>query len=172
METVKLPRPRNHPGQSRSRPPNVGQLFGESLTDEVDTRLTPRAFFNDLDAEFHFTVDAAASSENALCEKYWTRETDGLAQDWTGEIVWCNPPYSHLREWVAKAHHANATVVMLLPANRTEQPWWQTYVEPYRDRGEILTTRFIAGRMKFRDTLKETSGGAPFASVLLIWRKL
>lgn len=74
---------------------------------------TPPDFFEKLHAEFGFTLDAAASDENALlgrdcgyagdhCDehqcwtvgRYFTEEDDAISQDWTGERVWCNPPYS------------------------------------------------------------------------------
>lgn len=41
-------------------------------------------------------------------------------------------------------------IVMLLPANRVEQAWWQDLVEPYRDRpDEDLRVEFLRGRMRF-----------------------
>lgn len=43
---------------------------------------TPQDFFAQLDAEFHFTLDAAATEKSAKCEKYYTPETDGLASPW------------------------------------------------------------------------------------------
>lgn len=45
---------------------------------------TPQKFFNALNEEFHFTLDAAASHENHKCENYYTEEQDGLVQDWGG----------------------------------------------------------------------------------------
>lgn len=33
---------------------------------------TPKDFFRELDQEFHFGLDAAASPENAKCERYFT----------------------------------------------------------------------------------------------------
>lgn len=45
---------------------------------------TPQKFFDALNEEFHFTLDAAASHENHKCENYYTEEQDGLAQDWGG----------------------------------------------------------------------------------------
>lgn len=33
---------------------------------------TPQAFFDDLDAEFHFTLDPCASAGNAKCGKFYT----------------------------------------------------------------------------------------------------
>ena len=40
---------------------------------------TPQAFFDELDKEFHFDLDVAASDDNHKCDKYYTKETDGLA---------------------------------------------------------------------------------------------
>lgn len=86
-----------------------------------DERKTPTFLFDALDAKFCFTVDAAASSENALVSNYWTRGDDGLKQDWRDHIVWCNPPYSRdqLCWWVHKAIDSapSATTVMLLPGD-------------------------------------------------------
>jgi site-specific DNA-methyltransferase (adenine-specific) len=61
-----------------------------STTDEWPT---PAAFFARLDRKYRFTLDAAASPANAKCPLYFTREQDGLAQDWGSHRVFCNPPY-------------------------------------------------------------------------------
>lgn len=130
-------RSRNHPQQTSRR--GDASLFPELVdaTDETDDRATPWELYRLLDNRFHFTIDVAASEHNAKCERYYDRDANGLAQSWAGERVWCNPPFSAIRPWVAKAHaEVDAElVVMLLPSNRTEQPWWQELVEPQRDRG-------------------------------------
>ena len=73
---------------------------------------TPQAFFDQLDREFHFTLDPCATDENAKCEKYFTLEQDGLSQDWSGETVFCNPPYGReIGRWCRKcAEHASGGV--------------------------------------------------------------
>lgn len=43
---------------------------------------TPQDFFDRLNAEFHFTLDAAATCRNAKCPEYYTKETDGLNKPW------------------------------------------------------------------------------------------
>lgn len=45
---------------------------------------TPQALFDELNAKYHFTLDAAASSDNHKVERYYTPETNGLVQDWGG----------------------------------------------------------------------------------------
>ena len=148
----------------------------------VDDRETDPAMFADLHARFRFTIDVAASEHNAKLPRYYTAEQDGLAQSWAGERVWCNPPYSDIGPWVAKAWRAwhyelNGTkgaelTVMLLPANRTEQAWSHQWVEPYRDCGAVLRTEFIRGRTRFiaaGDTEIKPNARPPFGCVLLIW---
>lgn len=92
--------------------------------------------------------------------------------------MWCNPPFSRLEAWVAKAWEevkdGCPLVVMLIPANRCEQPFWQTFIEPHRDRllpnGIRLTTKFVAARTKF--VAPHTATGMdspPFGCVLLTW---
>lgn len=52
---------------------------------EKDDWETPQDLFDKLDEHFHFTLDAAASDSNHKLPRYYTRETDGLLQDWGGE---------------------------------------------------------------------------------------
>ena len=80
---------------------------------------TPRSFFENLDREFHFVLDAAATAENAKCERYFTPETDGLSQSWNvGGSVFCNPPYGReIGKWVEKAYRESAGGVMYCHAD-------------------------------------------------------
>jgi phage N-6-adenine-methyltransferase len=157
---------RNHPQQTGRRGPRP----------EVDDRATAPEVFGPLMARFAFTVDVAASAANARRPRFYTVEDDGLSQSWAGERVWCNPPYSDVRPWVAKAWAESAAdlIVMLLPANRTEQLWWQRLVEPYRDRpGSRLRVEFLSGRLRF--VAPSASGVGPnerppFGCCLLIWQ--
>ncbi len=59
---------------------------------------TPQGFFDKLDAEFHFTIDPCSTHENAKCEKHFTIEDDGLAQNWGANRLL----QSTLRQRVAK----------------------------------------------------------------------
>lgn len=45
---------------------------------------TPQAFFDQLDSEFHFTLDPCADSANHKCDRYFTVKDDGLSQPWGG----------------------------------------------------------------------------------------
>ena len=76
------------------------ELFFSCQTDQWET---PQDFFDQLDKEFHFTLDPCADETNHKCERYFTKEQDGLKQDWSGEIVFCNPPYGRkVGRWVQK----------------------------------------------------------------------
>lgn len=137
-----------------------------------DSRETPPELFSALDAEFHFTLDVCASVENAKCTRFYTELDNGLVQYWGEERVFCNPPYSDIRPWVEKAWNSRAkSIVMLVPANRTEQPWWQQWVEPYRDGREPgcdFRVQFLAGRTRFvKDGVR--MGSPKFGCCLLVW---
>ena len=66
---------------------------------------TPPEIFAEYDRKYHFALDVAATDDNALCERYYTKEIDGLSQSWKADgSVWCNPPYGHgIIKWVRKA---------------------------------------------------------------------
>ena len=54
------------------------------FSSETDQWATPPAVFEQLDSEFHFNLDPCADAGNHKCEKYFTKEDDGLAQSWGG----------------------------------------------------------------------------------------
>lgn len=146
----------------------------------VDDRAITLEVFAPLHARFRFTIDAAATPANARLPRFWTLEDDALAQSWAGERVWCNPPYSNIGVWVRKAiiqwgvAFPAELIVMLLPANRTEQLWWQEHVEPRRDGRRLHGPRveFLPGRMRFlRNGAQDIKPNErpPFGCCLLIW---
>ena len=53
-------------------------------TSESDEWATPLTLFEDLDAEFHFTLDPCATEDNAKCSFFFTKEDDGLLKNWGG----------------------------------------------------------------------------------------
>ena len=86
---------------------------------------TPQDLFDVLHSEYRFTIDSCASPFNCKLDRYWTRADDALSQDWSGERVWCNPPYRDIPAWLAHAHEADLTVY-LLPV-RSDREWWRRY---------------------------------------------
>lgn len=126
---------------------------------------TPPEFFAELDSEFRFTLDPCSSHTNHKCARYYTEEEDGLAQDWAGETVFVNPPYSSGKQdqWVKKcmeeAKKPGTTVVALLPA-RTDTKRFHRYILGHAE------VRFIEGRLRFVGA----DSCAPFPSMVVIWR--
>lgn len=146
----------------------------QGYNERVDDRATTWQDFLPFHSHYRFTIDVAASAHNAKLPRYYTREDDGLAQSWAGERVWCNPPYSTLRPWIEKAWaEADAELIaMIVPANRTEQGWWQELIEPLRDQGGRLATRFYRGRWRFiahDDDQIRPNSRPPFGICLLVW---
>jgi phage N-6-adenine-methyltransferase len=160
-------RANNHPQQTGRR----------GAKDEIDDRSTTPEMYGELHQRFGFTLDVAADHHNAKTSRYYTKEDDGLVQLWDGARVWCNPPYSNVAPWVYKAWQSwrlCGVIVMLLPANRTEQRWWQEMVEPYRDRPDSpLSVEFLPGRPRFIRKGSSSVGPnerPPFGCCLLIWQ--
>ena len=72
---------------------NFYKAGAAAMTSNKDDWETPQSLFDQLDEEFHFTLDAASSDQNAKCEHHYTVENSGLEHSWEGETVFCNPPY-------------------------------------------------------------------------------
>ena len=123
---------------------------------------TPQDLFDQLNAEFGFTLDTAACAENAKCPRFYTKEDDGLSKPWEG-TVWCNPPYGKtIGLWMKKGYEsslAGATVVMLVHS-RTDTRWFHDWVY---HKAEL---RFLRGRLKFGGSKHP----APFPSMLVVYR--
>lgn len=143
-------------------------------------RGTPHSLFDPLHARYQFTLDGAASHENALLPAYSTLDgtfdkvgrgwyvrswQDGLEYPWGPlERVWINPPYGRglLEPFVRKAATSAALVVALLPV-RTDQFWFHEYV---LNAGARIT--WLRGRVRY-DGLKV---GAPFPSMIVTWPQI
>ena len=134
------------------------------FSSKTDQWATPLDFFNELDAEFHFDLDPCADELNHKCKRYFTKEQNGLLQNWGGCRVFCNPPYGkEIAKWVEKSYREatkeNTLVVMLIPA-RTDTKYFHDFIY---HRAEI---RFVSGRLKFGSSTQS----APFPSMLVIFR--
>lgn len=180
----------------------VGDLFPDVKAppglEDGDQRFTTRetdAWCRKVAGVEKWDLDVAACEESHLAEAYFTRESDGLKQLWSGGShvairtrVWCNPPFSDIEPWVQRAwdemsdEQGPGVVAMLLPGSRTEQAWWQKLVEPHRDRpspfcadrGIEFTTHFLPGRTRFGHPGNPEGvgvGSPPFGCVLLVWRR-
>ena len=132
------------------------------MTSSSDEWTTPGWLFEALDGKFGFSLDPAATPENALCRTFFTKEQNGLAQPWTAHRVFVNPPYSQVASWTAKclveSSRGCPLICALVPA-RTDTKWWHGFAVT----ADLI--HFVKGRLKFGDG----SGTAPFPSALLFW---
>lgn len=158
---------------SRNHPQQVAK---NGATDDVDDRRTPPELLAEcmaLAGVDDFDLDAAATAESSVAPRHYTLDDDGLRRPWSGR-VWVNPPYSDLRPWVEKAQREAGhcrVIVMLLPANRTEQGWWQDVIEPARLAGSVQIW-FLRGRRRFDRpgwTVPAKGDRPPFGLVLVRW---
>lgn len=154
-------------------------MFGESIVNQADssaehirtvmssskdmTWATPQKWFDYLDLEFDFTLDPCCWPGTAKCKKYYTPVENGLAQSWTDERVFMNPPYgTDLILWMRKAYEEcrdrGALVVCFVPA-RVDTEWWHSYAS----KGEV---RFPKGRVWFEGA----KAAAPFPVAIVIFR--
>ena len=124
---------------------------------------TPQDFFDELNAEFGFTLDPCSTVENRKCAKHYTIEDDGLSKDWSQDVVFMNPPYGgNTGAWVKKAFEESrkgSTVVCLIVSG-TDRSYWHDYVLPH-----AAQIRFVRGRLKFNNV----STTAPFASAVVVF---
>lgn len=116
---------------------------------------TPRDFYAWADAAFGFTIDACAEKWNAKHRRFWSKEQNALAQDWSTEIAWNNPEYGDavgdFLEAAKEGARNGGTSVNLVPS-RVDTAWFRRATEQGM------------GRLR-------RSGYHPFSRVLwLCWR--
>ena len=124
---------------------------------------TPQDFYDELNAEFGFTLDPCSTETNYKCEKHYTIAEDGLSKDWSADVVFMNPPYGgNTGDWIKKAltESKKGSTVVCLIVSSTDRSYWHDYIFPY-----AAQIRFVRGRLKFNDV----SSSAPFASAVVIF---
>ena len=125
---------------------------------------TPQNFYDKLNNSFGpFTLDPCSDGQNNKTDNYFTKEQNGLSQDWSGNKVFMNPPYGRaIKDWLKKAYEEgqkpNTTVVCLIPA-RTDTKYWHDYVM------NAQAVYFVKGRLKFGDS----NNSAPFPSAVIVF---
>lgn len=108
---------------------------------------TPKWLFNKLNDQFNFTLDAASSNLNRLVKRNFTVEDNALTQDWSQDIVFCNPPYNKNPKWFEKISQCGAKSVVVLVPIRASTQYWFKYVYPYAS--EIFV---FQGRLNFENS--------------------
>jgi phage N-6-adenine-methyltransferase len=147
---------------------------------------TPPEVFHNLNTEFNFIADMAASHENALHNQYFTENDDSLSFNWADKLqnliapngvtyAWCNPPYSNPKPWIvaaAQAQDSGLGVVMLLNAD-TSTEWFLNalpWVSEVRNiTGYRLDGKWKTGRLAFLDETGKPVSGNNKAQFVLIF---
>ena len=120
---------------------------------DIDPRqewATPDDFWQVINTEFDFQLDACARADNAKCENYITPEIDALSPlvNWIDEqtrCVWVNPGFSNMTPWVTKAYdeaqkYPDAVVVVMgLPSFSAK--WWRELVLPKASEIRLLSSK-------------------------------
>jgi len=165
-------------------------------TSKSTNHWTPAELFQRLHEEFGFTLDPAASPENAKCLVYYTAKQDGLTLPWPGRWF-CNPPYQRKRkgklgetgDWV---HYGLRQVMLgvstlgcfLLPSS-TSNNWFtelrrgigatgKAFYDVRKDRlwlqGELVDVgfTFLDERVGFLTDGKPAEANAFFSSLVVV----
>lgn len=138
---------------------------------------TPPWFFDLVDRDFGpFDLDICASEENALCERFFTADTDCLASTWGNaekpSRAICNPPYEEgligpiVAQALTEALAGRCSTLFLFPAKKSEQRWYHELVLNQRGPGASAIMPVGPGRIDFwRDG--QPLGNPNHASVLV-----
>ena len=141
-------------------------VFSQGAANKKDYG-TPQVLFDNLNKRYGFTLDAAASDENAKLPKYFTSEDNGLEKSWEGERVFCNPPYGikENRQWIAKGYsesQKDALPKVFLIAARTDSQFFADYCSM------ASNIYFIKGRLTFEGA----NDAAGFPSAIIVFHSI
>lgn len=145
----------------------TGNRYNGSNTPDIvrDLWSTPYELVAWMESEYgDYDIDAAASKENAVCEKFYSKETNCLKRWWgSNKHIWLNPPYSNITPFVKKTieqmEHGNQ-IDMLLPCD-TSTGW---FYEAQQRAAEII---WITGEVYQEDgTEYSRTGRLAFTSAL------
>jgi phage N-6-adenine-methyltransferase len=145
-----------------------------------DDWATPPEVFDPLNAEFGFTLDAAANSRNHRCSEWFGPDHPDNSRrnalysglSWGDGSVWINPPYSRglQGKFIERAALAGANfqrVVMLLPA-RTDTRAFHDHIwdrKQHKPHSWVREVRFLKGRVRFVGA----PASAPFPSMIVVF---
>ena len=136
--------------------------------DKTDEWATPNSFVRPLsDAVGGFDLDPASGAEpEPHADTTYTKEDDGLEQEWFGN-VFLNPPFSNKERWLEKTlqetNSGNADLVVTVLPVDTSTRWFHNYVT------DAICHSFIGpGRQDFDRRGKATGSGNPSFAVMVV----
>ena len=142
----------------------------DTPAESKDLWQTPKALFDNLNAEFNFQLDVCASEGNRLCHYWFDEELSALNNEWDehyNDSAFMNPPYSDTQLFLSRAAQQasehNITVVALVNAN-TDTKWFSDAVKSANE------VRLISGRIAFVKPDGKKANGNTKGQCLIIWR--
>jgi phage N-6-adenine-methyltransferase len=102
------------------------------------------------------------ANEVVQAETYFDEETDGLMQEWFGNI-WLNPPYSTalVKDFTEKLTNSEFEQAIVLVNNATETAWFRKMID------SASAVVFTTGRIKFRK--RDGEHGTPLQGQAFIY---
>jgi phage N-6-adenine-methyltransferase len=95
---------------------------------------TPKPFLAAVAHRFGpIDFDLAATSDNAVADRWYAPDVDSLRADWTltgVRVAFLNPPFADIRPWAAKlesVRHIPRWTIMLVPASMGSA-WWADHI--------------------------------------------
>ncbi len=171
---------------------SFGFVAEQNYAEPRDNWRTPDDLYQSLDAEFGFTIDAAANEHNHKCavwygpgSEYCTDTLDVMrlwppfVREMARANIWLNPPFTLLAEFTEWANCAAVyghTVVMVMPAHKTGMPWWHRWVRcdcvtqcgiGERHKADL---RFLLGRTAYVPPPGIPASSPAFSSMVAVYR--
>ncbi len=116
---------------------------------------------------FYPECDVASTEKNAKCMSYFTKETDGLFQEWYDKN-WMNCPHSETEKWVKKACHEflveGHETMAIIPANSMCTSYAEACIEPHTEYHPIFERPKFLHKGEVRDSARNSY-------FVVIWRK-
>ena len=153
--------------------------LSETPKEDSDEWRTNPDFFALLNREFKFNYDFAASEENALAKRFFTKENSALeAENWFAKggrkVGFLNPPFSMMNEFLKKANEEakkfrNSTICFLTRGDSMETKWFRSGMVD--EDGELVhDIRLYYPRIPFIGSDGKLKGSPSFPTAILIIR--
>jgi hypothetical protein len=98
------------------------------VNDEMTTNdyYTPKWLFDSMGLTFDIDVAAPAQRIPWIpAQRWFSQVDDGLAQDWGGQLVWMNPPFSNTTPWVNKfINNGNGLALLVVSRSKWFAQLW------------------------------------------------
>jgi len=141
--------------------------WGQGEKEDRDSRFTPADFMENIYAAFgEVDLDPCGNLLSPVVARrriLLSEGQDGLADAWSGKLVFVNPPYSELLRWLRRAHQqwrgGNVQTVLCLVPVRTDSAFFHDTLSANAD-------IYLQGRVRFLDSQGERQH-TPFSLMLL-----